>query len=243
VSRTVDRHSGKLLGELSGFNGMNCALSEIFIAGTEPSGSDDSHKTATICAHSGYLATPFCPNTVTKVYTVRPGGMSWERMIAEYQFRNQKVENIPDAIYDLPEYYCPLHNPSPDIYPVSPLGRTLALYNPNNVTPVDPDVELDENGNPIPTGSAIGMPDDGQPVDGGGVIDPMYNDPDTVGGQDNQGGENANTGEGSQTGEDGEGQGGNPPDGGGEGQTGEVTNPDPDVNVWDDNYLSEDPNF
>ena len=220
---------------------MNCALSEIFIAGTEPSAADDSHVMATVCSQSGYLATPYCTNTISKVYTIRPGGMSWEKMIAMAGFRSLTVESIPDAVYDLPEYYCPLHNPSTDIYPVSPSGRTLAVHNPNYVAPEEPEV---------PTDGAIEMPDG--TVTGGAIdpnyVDPMYNDEnggtgdagsgDANGGQENPGTDTPSDG-GTEPADGGEG-GENSGDSGNDGSEGTT---DDGITVWDDNMLSEDPNF
>ena len=140
---------------------------------------------------------------------------------------------------------------------MSPLGREQAAYNPNDVQPPEEYILdefgnpiLDENGNPIVSGSAINIPG---VVTGGAIdpmyLDPLYTDPETVGGGGTDNPPDGNV--------DNPPDGGNetPPDGGetspdstgessGEGGETAGTDPnDPDVNVWDDNYLSEDPNF
>jgi hypothetical protein len=119
----VDKYSGKLLGELSYVDSRtDVALSEKFIAGTQPSSTDTSHAYASVCADSGYLATPYCEHTYYKLGIIRPGGMSWEKTLASYHlsYRSLKANSVPDAVYDLPDYYCPLHNPDPAAYPISP---------------------------------------------------------------------------------------------------------------------------
>ncbi len=121
---TVDRYSGKLMGELSKMDQRAVALTEKFIKGTVPTEEDDAHVMVHVCAESGYLATPFCPITFDKLAIIRPGGSSWEKLLVLYKFKDLKIDSEPDAIHDAPEYYCPLHNPSPDVYEVSPLYET-----------------------------------------------------------------------------------------------------------------------
>ncbi len=154
----VDRFSGKLMTELSEMDVRGAALTETFIRGTVPTEDDDSHVLVHVCAESGYLATPFCPITYDKLAIIRPGGSSWEKLLVLYKFENLKIESEPDAIYDAPEYYCPLHNPSPEVYEISPLydgegefsyGETIGgetiptepdpgTYDPGEFNPYDP---------------------------------------------------------------------------------------------------------
>jgi len=133
VTATVDRYSGKALGSLSSLDPRgNAGISEIFIKGTVPGETDDSHKTITVCAETGYLATPYCTNIVQKVGIVRPGGTSWERYVVENHFSGLTRDSEPDAKYDAPEYYCPVHNPDHGTYPVSPIYDGTAIDNPSS---------------------------------------------------------------------------------------------------------------
>ncbi|MBR3296224.1 MAG: transglycosylase domain-containing protein [Firmicutes bacterium] len=133
VTATVDRYSGKALGSLSSLDPRGSSgISEKFIKGTVPGETDDSHKTVRVCTESGYLATPYCPGIVEKVGIVRPGGTSWERYVVENHFTGLSRDSEPDAKYDAPEYYCPLHNPTPASYPISPIYDGTAIDNPSN---------------------------------------------------------------------------------------------------------------
>ena len=206
VTCTVDKHSGKALSDLSNYGDQNCSLTEIFIAGTEPHEVDDSHEIVEVCAQSGYRATPWCPNHVYKVGTIRAGGKSWEKMIADFDFKYRKLEvsSMPDAMYDVPDYYCPIHNLDTGIYPVSPFENAAAAYNPLTVDPISDyeDVEYDEFGNPI----AIDPEVEGETTQPGEDYDPMLEEPGAA--------------------------------------WDPLLDPfDPEVNVWDENYLSDDPNF
>ena len=66
VRATVDKYSGK-----TGAGGEG--ISEYFVNGTVQGGAEDFHRECTICAETGYLATPDCPHTATKNGIVRPG--------------------------------------------------------------------------------------------------------------------------------------------------------------------------
>ncbi|MBQ1383792.1 MAG: transglycosylase domain-containing protein [Firmicutes bacterium] len=134
VRMTVDRYSGKKLGSLSGLDSRGSGISEIFIAGTEPTETDDSHVLVNVCAETGYLATPYCDNVIQKVGIVRPCGSSWEKFIVDTGMR-ASIGLLPDARYDAPDFYCPVHNPDRSQYPVSPIGSGIAAYNPMDVNP------------------------------------------------------------------------------------------------------------
>ncbi|MDO5441054.1 MAG: transglycosylase domain-containing protein [Bacillota bacterium] len=153
VTATVDKYSGTT----SPFMDSTSALTEIFIAGTEPGAMEPDeiigHASAMVCAESGYLATPGCP-AVSRVGIIRPSGFSWEKQLVQYTNGGTKelkygLDALPDAIYDLPDYYCPYHNPDPSAYPVSPLA---ALHTGTDV--YDPEMGegyIDEEGEYIPT--------------------------------------------------------------------------------------------
>ncbi len=134
VTATVDKYSGTY----SPYTTSASALTEIFIAGTEPGSYEESPfvglASADVCAQSGYLATPLCPS-MTKVGVVRPGGLSWEKQLAQFEASvghslNLTKDSMPDAVNDLPDYYCPYHNPNPSQYPVSPYADTSIPLNP-----------------------------------------------------------------------------------------------------------------
>lgn len=137
---TVDKYSGKLLTDLSALDPREAALTEIFIAGTVPEEEDDSHVGITVCGQTGYLATPLCPSQINKVGIVRPGGDSWEKIVVE-SLKSLDITSMPDAMYDAPQYYCPVHNPSTTVYPVSPISSGNNYYGGNdaNVNPVVPE--------------------------------------------------------------------------------------------------------
>ncbi|MBQ6295354.1 MAG: transglycosylase domain-containing protein [Firmicutes bacterium] len=130
VRATVDKYSGK-----TGVSGDT--ISEYFVKGTVQGGAEDFHRECTICAETGYLATPDCPHTATKNGIVRPGGNSWEKVIVESGLRSLGVNAEPDAKLDAPDYYCPIHNPNPAAYPISPLFQGESPY--DAVEPDEPE--------------------------------------------------------------------------------------------------------
>ncbi|MBQ2096495.1 MAG: hypothetical protein II474_11365, partial [Firmicutes bacterium] len=138
VRATVDKYSGK-----TGAGGEG--ISEYFVNGTVQGGAEDFHRECTICAETGYLATPDCPHTATKNGIVRPGGNSWEKVIVESGLRSLGVSAEPDAKLDAPDYYCPIHNPNPAAYPISPLFQGESPY--DAVEPDEPD-EPEDTENP-----------------------------------------------------------------------------------------------
>ncbi|MBO4725277.1 MAG: hypothetical protein J5622_02110, partial [Firmicutes bacterium] len=81
--------------------------SEYFVAGTQPTTYDDVHTYVQVCSDSGYLATPYCPNT------------SWKFGVKRPYLVNPAVGDIE---YEVPHYYCPIHNPDPSKYPTSDSG-------------------------------------------------------------------------------------------------------------------------
>lgn len=122
---------------------------EIFIEGTEPTEANDNARGyMQVCAVTGYLPTPDCP-IAYKYYIERPGGLSWETLLSAYQLyegvktgmtpeevamlqpqdKETYLNLIPDAHFDPPQFYCPIHNPyagyegEDNPYPISPIVR------------------------------------------------------------------------------------------------------------------------
>ncbi|HCU07543.1 MAG TPA: hypothetical protein DF480_00995, partial [Clostridiales bacterium] len=153
VTATVDRISGKLPTSLSTSDPRGTLVSDIFIEGTVPTEYDDAHVLVTVCADTGYLATPYCVDTVSKLAVIRPNGSSWEKTLVNYSMYSVGLRSLPDAIYDAPEFYCPEHNPNPSAYPISPFAPEKEVDNPFYVDP---------SGNVV-TGGAITPPEDEEP--------------------------------------------------------------------------------
>ena len=151
VNATVDRISGKLPTSLTAADPRGTLVSDIFIKGTVPTGSDDAHVVVTVCADTGYLATPDCTDTVSKVAVIRPAGISWEKTLLDYSMGGLGLESVPDSIYDAPEYYCQAHNPNPAIYPISQLAPVWEEEEPEDPgTEPDPGAEPDPGTEPDP---------------------------------------------------------------------------------------------
>jgi penicillin-binding protein 1A len=106
VQATIDTTSGTLATSSS-----TSVRTEYFTAGTEPSATGEVYTTVHICSESGFLATPSCPRTYEKSGTMRP------------YIPNESVD---DNSGELPHYYCNLHNPDPNLYPVQP-GLTVTI--------------------------------------------------------------------------------------------------------------------
>lgn len=130
ISVSIDTKSGMLATEASGKD----ATTEYFTSGTQPSEPDTLHQIAEVCEDSGYLATPSCPNVKTQTGIVRP------------YVPNKKVNKS-----ELPHYYCNLHNPDPNIYPVKK-GLDVTIVDPNDPDdpenpddPDDPDITDPDN--------------------------------------------------------------------------------------------------
>ena len=153
VQVKIDTKSGMLATEASGSNVRN----EYFTQGTQPTEEDTMHKTVDICADSGYLATPSCPNVTSKSGIMRPYVPS---------------DSVRDKSSELPHYYCNLHNPDPDTYPAEP-GKSVTIV---EVPPVLPPEENEDQpattdpNNPNPDGdNPSGDPStDPTPPDEGG---------------------------------------------------------------------------
>ncbi len=143
ISVAIDTKSGRLPSELSALDPRgNTVRNEYFIKGTEPTTTDNVHVAVNICSDSGYLATPYCPNTVSKVFVKRPYTVD---------------PHVADIAYELPSYYCNLHNPNAAQYPIDP-GKTLSpgsdiwdgsIGNPDGggIIPIDPGNNGNGNGN------------------------------------------------------------------------------------------------
>ncbi|HWQ78984.1 MAG TPA: transglycosylase domain-containing protein, partial [Anaerovoracaceae bacterium] len=114
ISVAIDTMSGRLPSELSALDPRGSTVrNEYFIRGTEPTTTDNVHVAVDICQESNYLATPYCPNVISKVFVKRPYTAD---------------PSVGDIAYEQPSYYCNLHNPNPSVYPIDP----NAVYNPGN---------------------------------------------------------------------------------------------------------------
>lgn len=110
VSASIDTKSGLLATEASGSD----VRTEYFTAGTQPTASDNVHRSVDICTESGYISTPSCTKLNTKTGIMRP------------YVPNEKVKDIGN---ELPHYYCNLHNPDPNLYPTEP-GKPVTIVQP-----------------------------------------------------------------------------------------------------------------
>lgn len=117
VSATIDTKTGQLATSDS-----KNTRKEYFTKGTEPKKAAAPDITVTICSESGYLATPYCPDTYTK-----SGYSSDDELIID---ENGK---------ELPHYYCHLHNTDAEAYPIDP-DEELQPYNPPVTEPSDDDI-------------------------------------------------------------------------------------------------------
>ncbi|HYE68108.1 MAG TPA: transglycosylase domain-containing protein, partial [Anaerovoracaceae bacterium] len=123
ISVAVDIKSGRLPSELSALDPRSTVRNEYFIKGTEPTTTDNVHVAVNVCSDSGYLATPYCFNNVSRVFVKRP--YTVDPKVADYS-------------YELPSYYCYLHNPNVTQYPIDP-SKTLSpgsdIWDGNNGDP------------------------------------------------------------------------------------------------------------
>lgn len=106
ISVSVDSKSGLLPSDFSYLDPRSTINTEYFIKGTEPTRVDSLHSTAVICTETGYLATPNCLYKSTIMGTLRP----------------YNIENVQDLKYEIPHFYCYIHNYNNGLYPISPLG-------------------------------------------------------------------------------------------------------------------------
>lgn len=107
ISVTIDTKSGKLPSSLSSLDPRGTVRSEYFIKGTQPTTTDNVHKYVTVCSETGYLSTPSCPSTKSVLGVMRP-------------YRVNPV--VGDIGYEVPHYYCSLHNSNPSEYQTDPNG-------------------------------------------------------------------------------------------------------------------------
>jgi len=99
---------------------------EYFISGTQSKISIPSlSKSVEICAETGELATPDCPNVKEKKFSVSAGTKDAEKALES----------------KLPKYYCHLHNSNPNKYKTDP------SY--DNQEPDVPDEPAEEPKDPI----------------------------------------------------------------------------------------------
>lgn len=137
IKVSVDNKSGMLPSSLSSLDSRGTIISEYFIKGTEPTKTDTIHVLADICNDSGYLATPECTSVSSKVGIKRPYG----------------ITNVGDFNYEIPRYYCNIHNSSPEIYPINPSGEASTFVGGITTKPEDKPGKPGET--PVDDGSTI----------------------------------------------------------------------------------------
>ena len=137
INMAIDTKSGKIPSDLSALDPRGTIRNEYFINGTQPTEIDNIHVVGNVCSQSGYLATPYCPTPISKVFVKRP--YTADPLVGDIQ-------------YELPTYYCPLHNIDPANYPIAP-GKTIdpnfIYVPPAGVDPNNPNTPIDPN-NPDP---------------------------------------------------------------------------------------------
>ncbi|MDD2189353.1 MAG: transglycosylase domain-containing protein [Eubacteriales bacterium] len=114
ASVPIDIKSGRLASELSSLDPRNTVRNEYFVSGTQPTTSDNVHVAVNMCSDSNYMATPYCYNVVSSVFVKRPYTAD---------------PRVGDYAYEMPSYYCNIHNPDLTAYPIDP-STTL---NPDNM--------------------------------------------------------------------------------------------------------------
>jgi penicillin-binding protein 1A len=90
--------------------GSVSGMSDYFIKGTKPSYLSMGSSKVKICKASGYLATPWCPDTEEKTFSSVNGGDSKDKK---------------------PKYYCNMHNADPEKYPIDP-KKKLKDFDPDD---------------------------------------------------------------------------------------------------------------
>lgn len=146
TSMTVDAYGGNQVDENAELAGVP-TRTEYFISGTQPKGGPPTEiHEVNICLDTGFLATPGCPNS------------------------GKAFASAAEA----PKFYCPVHNPNPDRYPVDPAGNSSYTWSGREkATPNKPDSSGGLN--PSTGDSGTGS---------GGVTDPGTNDGSSGGGED-----------------------------------------------------------
>jgi penicillin-binding protein 1A len=84
-------------------------MTDYFIDGTKPEYISSGSSSAEVCSASGYLATPWCPDTEKKSYSHVNGESSKK-----------------------PRYYCNLHNTNPGKYPIDPDKKLKKDFDPDD---------------------------------------------------------------------------------------------------------------
>lgn len=144
TSMTVDAYGGGRIDENAELAGVP-TRTEYFISGTQPKGGPPVEiQEVTICLDTGFLATPGCPN---------PG-------------------KAHASAEDAPKFYCPVHNPNPDGYPVDPAGNSSYTWpGREKATPNNPESPSDPTAPPGDGGATGGGGNSGNT---GGEEDPPW---------------------------------------------------------------------
>lgn len=112
VTVSIDSVSGLLPGDFTALDPRNTIRNEYFIAGTQPTRTDNLRTAVRICSETGFLATPECTFTAEKVGILRP----------------YFITGVADITFEVPHYYCPLHNSNPSVYAVDPSGAPTYFF-------------------------------------------------------------------------------------------------------------------
>lgn len=133
ISVSVDSKSGKLPTKLTALDPRGTVYTEYFVKGTQPKSTDNLHQSVTVCAQSGFLATPSCSATRSITGIKRP---------------YTPYAGLGDIGYEVPHFYCPIHNPNPSQYP-SLNGASSYQFSGNSTpseNPVTPSNDGDNSG-------------------------------------------------------------------------------------------------
>ena len=101
---------------------------EVFRRGTEPRTICDVHYLVTICGdHPNYLASPWCPNPVSRVAIRRAS--PWSPYTAVHEDTGRLVTYIPaDAALEAPTAVCEFHGPRQPGIPYAGPVRDIKVY-------------------------------------------------------------------------------------------------------------------
>lgn len=154
TSATIDTKSGLLPTTLSELDSRGTLRSEYFIAGTVPTEYDNVHTYVNICTESGYLATPWCITSTSAFGVKRPYFVD---------------PSVADISYEVPHYYCGLHNLDTATYAVDPNANGAYTWDgmdkkdesENGDTGFEGDLDPDVTDNPPPDESTPGWLDNG----------------------------------------------------------------------------------
>lgn len=128
--------SGKLAGELCSQDQRgNRVKSELFIKGTAPTDTCNTHVVATICTDSGLIATDYCPDDK------KVGSVFIQRSVLL-----EGVEQAADYKYEVPKTQCTVHNEFIPNDPTQPVEPDIPQEDDEEKHPSDDEPDTGENG-------------------------------------------------------------------------------------------------